>query len=51
MCLWFLTINIYRYTAANYTATVSYENPKTEILSGIIETQIIGIQINILFLW
>ena len=32
-------------------ATVSYENPKTEILSGIIETQIIGIQINILFLW
>ena len=34
-----------------FTATVNYENPKTEILSEITGTQIIGIQINVLFLW
>ena len=30
----------------NLTATVNCTNPKTEILSGVIEIQIIGIQIN-----
>ena len=34
-----------------FTATVNCTNPKTEILSKIIETHIIGIQIIFLFLW
>ena len=35
----------------NFTATVNCTNPKTEILSEIIEKKIIRIQINFLFLW